>query len=83
MIVDYCVVVQRDKVRVEPNPNEARDIRWVSKEQLRELLDTATATNTLVTPWFKLICNEFLFKWWDSLADLSAYKDPNTIHKLA
>lgn len=36
----------------------------------------------LITPWFRLICNEFLFKWWDNLANLKACKDVDTIHRL-
>jgi len=81
-VVDYCLIVKRPSVRVTPNPNEARDTRWVSKEQLRELLDTAGDKGLLVTPWFKLICNKFLFSWWDSLADLSSKRDPDTLHRL-
>lgn len=35
-----------------------------------------------MTPWFKLICNTFLFKWWDNIDDIEKEKDVDTIHKL-
>ena len=36
----------------------------------------------LVTPWFKLIVEKFLIKWWDNLSDLKSVKDQATIHRM-
>lgn len=35
-----------------------------------------------MTPWFKLICNSFLFKWWDRLDTIESVEPDNTIHRL-
>ena len=37
--------------------------------------------NIKITPWFKLIVENFLFKWWDALDDLDGFKD-DKIHRL-
>ena len=35
-----------------------------------------------MTPWFKLICNSFLFNWWSKLDTIESEKDEQTIHRL-
>lgn len=35
-----------------------------------------------MTPWFKLICNSFLFKWWDQLDTIESIEADHTIHRL-
>ena len=35
-----------------------------------------------MTPWFKLICNTFLFKWWANIDNIEKEKDVETIHRL-
>lgn len=35
-----------------------------------------------MTPWFKLICNSFLFKWWDQLDTIESVKADENIHRL-
>lgn len=37
--------------------------------------------NNGVTPWFKIISQEFLKNWWDNLANLKALEDHKTIHR--
>ena len=34
-----------------------------------------------VTPWFKIISQVFLKKWWDNLDNLKALEDHKTIHQ--
>ena len=61
--IDYILFTERD-VTLEPNPNEVRDTRWVSPDELRGML----ADQGLVfTPWFRLICDSMLFTWWERL----------------
>lgn len=43
---------------------------------------TSEADGTLITPWFKLIAENFLYKWWDNLDNLKSQKDHDTIHKM-
>lgn len=35
-----------------------------------------------MTPWFKLICNTFLFKWWKQLDTIESIEPDHTIHRL-
>ncbi|GAA5982451.1 hypothetical protein JCM5350_000416 [Sporobolomyces pararoseus] len=48
------------------NPNEVSATKWVSKQELIEFFKDPTST---FTPWFKLIAESFLYKWWDALLD--------------
>ncbi|KAF8707861.1 Isopentenyldiphosphate isomerase, partial [Rhizoctonia solani] len=61
--VDYILFMSGD-VTVTSNPNEIRDFKYVSKQELIAMFeDPANA----FTPWFKLIARDFLFGWWDEL----------------
>ena len=49
-------------------------MKWVSMEELKTLMNELDRTffthpASAFTPWFKLIVNEFLFKWWQRLLD--------------
>ena len=80
--IDYILFIQRD-VTVAANPNEVKNHRFVSQEQLKELLVTAEkGTEVKVTPWFKAIAESFLFQWWDNLDSLQQFQDHLTIHKM-
>ena len=35
-----------------------------------------------MTPWFKLICNSFLFNWWNQLDNIEDVEVDHTIHRL-
>ncbi|EJD04133.1 Isopentenyldiphosphate isomerase [Fomitiporia mediterranea MF3/22] len=61
--VDYILFITAD-VDVNPNPNEIRDHKYVSKEELQAMFDDPANS---FTPWFKLIARDFLFGWWDTL----------------
>lgn len=62
-LVDYILFIQAD-VDLNENPNEVRDTKYVTEDQLK----TMFKDNTLAfTPWFKLICESTLFEWWGDL----------------
>lgn len=63
--VDYILFVHADP-EVNASPNEVRDWRWVSKDELQQMFRDES---THFTPWFKLICENFLFKWWGQAPD--------------
>lgn len=71
---------------MNPNPNEVADVRYVNQEQLKELVRKADAgeDGLKLSPWFKLVVNNFLFKWWDHLekGTINEIVDMKTIHKL-
>lgn len=74
--------MQKD-VNLEPNANEVKRCWYVSEIELKELLQKAAEdSNILVTPWFKMITDHFLYKWWASLRDLSQFENDSEIHKM-
>jgi isopentenyl-diphosphate delta-isomerase len=82
--VDYCLIYQLNKgetITVVPNSNEIGDFKWVSKEKLVEMMNDNTL---LFTPWFKLIVERFLFKWWAAMLEgrLEEHKDTRTVHNM-
>lgn len=67
---------------MKPSPNEVRDTKYMKKEELREFIATAKAKGIKLTPWFALIADDFLWKWWDNLENLNAVADPDTVHNM-
>jgi len=76
--IDYILFIQAN-VDLAVNSNEARDVMYVTPDELRKLLNNPDAA---ITPWFKLICETFLFKWWADFDNLDKHKDVETIHRL-
>uniref|UniRef100_A0A7N0ZYI3 isopentenyl-diphosphate Delta-isomerase n=1 Tax=Kalanchoe fedtschenkoi TaxID=63787 RepID=A0A7N0ZYI3_KALFE len=83
--LDYLLFIVKD-VSVNPNPDEVADIKYVNKEQLRELLRKADAgeEGLKLSPWFRLVVDNFLYKWWDHVEKDTLHEaaDMKTIHKL-
>ncbi|XP_033761301.1 isopentenyl-diphosphate Delta-isomerase 1-like [Pecten maximus] len=79
--IDYILVVQKD-VDLHPNPDEVATWKYVSKEELEKIVGEAESTGTLLTPWFKLIVDKFLYKWWSDLDNLSKHIDYTHIHRM-
>jgi len=83
--LDYLVFIVRD-VALHPNPEEVADVKYVSKEQLKELIRKADAgeDGIKLSPWFRLAADNFLFDWWNKAENgtLAEAVDMKTIHKL-
>ncbi|KAJ4849328.1 Isopentenyl-diphosphate Delta-isomerase II [Turnera subulata] len=83
--LDYLLFIVRD-VRMDPNPDEVADAKYVNRDQLKELLRKADAgeEGLKLSPWFRLVVDNFLFKWWDHVENgtLKDAADMDTIHKL-
>ncbi|KAK4721807.1 hypothetical protein R3W88_012040 [Solanum pinnatisectum] len=83
--LDYLLFMVRE-VNMKPNPDEVAEVKYVNREQLKELLRKADAgeEGLKLSPWFRLIVDNFLFKWWDHLekGTLKEVIDMKTIHKL-
>ncbi|KAK2658323.1 hypothetical protein Ddye_004856 [Dipteronia dyeriana] len=83
--LDYLLFIVRD-VNVNPNPDEVADIKYVNREELKELLRKADAGEggLKLSPWFRLVVDNFLFKWWNHVekGTLKEVIDMKTIHKL-
>lgn len=83
--LDYLLFIVRD-VNVNPNPDEVADVKYVNRNNLKELLRKADAgeEGLKLSPWFRLVVDNFLFKWWDHVekGTLKEAADMKTIHKL-
>ncbi|XP_040999407.1 isopentenyl-diphosphate Delta-isomerase I-like isoform X1 [Juglans microcarpa x Juglans regia] len=83
--LDYLLFIVRD-VTVNPNPDEVADVKYVNRDQLKELLRKADAgeEGLKLSPWFRLVVDNFLFGWWDHVEKETVKEavDMETIHKL-
>ncbi|XP_063308309.1 isopentenyl-diphosphate Delta-isomerase 1 [Pelobates fuscus] len=79
--IDYILFVQKD-VTLNPDPNEIKSHCFVSKEELKQLLEKGKRGDVQITPWFQLIADTFLYKWWDNLQNLKPFEDHDKIHRM-
>ncbi|XP_026419321.1 isopentenyl-diphosphate Delta-isomerase I-like [Papaver somniferum] len=81
--LDYLLFIVRD-VKMHPNPDEVADVKYVNREELKDLVKKADAGEVKLSPWFRLVVDNFLFKWWDQVEQgtLQEAVDMKTIHKL-
>ncbi|KAM8967498.1 isopentenyl-diphosphate Delta-isomerase 1-like [Pelodytes ibericus] len=79
--IGYILFVQKE-VTLDPDPNEIKSHRYVSKEELKQLLEKGKRGEVQITPWFQLIADTFLFEWWDNLQDLKQFEDHEKIHRM-
>ncbi|KAK6356257.1 isopentenyl-diphosphate delta-isomerase idi1 [Orbilia javanica] len=76
--IDYILFIQTT-VDLAPNPNEVKDTKYVTPDELKEMFQDPKLS---FTPWFKLICETMLFEWWGSLKDLSKYTNEKAIRRM-
>ncbi|KAK2744839.1 isopentenyl-diphosphate delta-isomerase idi1 [Myotisia sp. PD_48] len=78
--IDYILFIQAD-VDLDVNPNEARDAKYVTPDELKQMFQEPDAK---FTPWFKLICNSMLFEWWEHFGTKEFEKHINTptLHRM-
>nr|XP_019801343.1 isopentenyl-diphosphate Delta-isomerase 1 isoform X2 [Tursiops truncatus] len=79
--IDYILFVKKN-VTLNPDPNEIKSYCYVSKEELEELLEKAAHGEIKITPWFQIIAETFLFRWWDNLNHLNQFVDHEKIHRM-
>ncbi|KAI5962870.1 IDI1 [Candida margitis] len=77
--IDYILILRtKNDITLNANDNEVKDYKYVSADELNQMFED---DSLVFTPWFKLICKTFLFKWWSNLDNLSQFKD-DEIHRL-
>ncbi|XP_074127690.1 isopentenyl-diphosphate Delta-isomerase 1-like [Sminthopsis crassicaudata] len=79
--IAYLLLMTKD-VNLNPDSRELKNYYYMSKEELRELLAKGDKGEAKITPWLKLMAENFLFKWWDSLPNVNHFLDHKTIHRL-
>jgi isopentenyl-diphosphate delta-isomerase len=81
--VDYILFLQQD-IEVKPNPEEIKDTRYVTQAQLKQLIEQSKTDSTIkLTPWFGLIADSHIWKWWNGLLDgtLAQHRDGLVHHE--
>lgn len=73
------ILLARGDVDLAVNENEVEAIEFIGKDDLETFLADESRA---ITPWFRLIAQNLLPKWWDNLELLlAAPTDPErTIH---
>jgi len=86
--IDYILFIEAD-VSLDPNRNEVQDTRWVSPDELRQMfkdVESQTGIDQALkyTPWFRLICEGMLFKWWEAMekGNLKEFTDDQEIRRM-
>lgn len=69
--IDWLLIAKKD-VTTKVNPNECEAIRYVSKEELKELLQQAYNGEEKVAAWFHLMSEKFLLPWWERIDEIRA-----------
>lgn len=77
--IDYILFIKAD-VDLDVNPNEVKDVKYVSSEELKQMFKEGEME---FTPWFKLICETMLFEWWEHLdSGLEKYMGETEIRRM-
>ena len=61
------ILIAKACVTLNLNPNEVETVRWVSRDDLAELLRNQEAC---VAPWFRTIAEQLLPNWWPYIDDM-------------
>jgi len=77
--IDHIMICRSD-VEPKPNPNEISETRWVSRDELQEMVQADSLGKLIIAPWFELIRKNLLDNWWDNL-DLISEMGDNNIHR--
>ena len=68
--IDHILVIQAD-VDIKINQNEVSEIKWVSKQELEQILAGDVDIGGEIAPWFRCIAERVMTdEWWDSIGNL-------------
>ena len=68
--IDHILVIQAD-VDIKINQNEVSEIKWVSKQELDQILAGDIDIGGEIAPWFRCIAERVMTdEWWDSIGNL-------------
>jgi len=81
--VDYILFIQCDKVTINPSPDEVRDFKFITSDELEYMMEEAKQGRLQVTPWFHLIYKQFLSNWWTQLKHQIPLSTDSQIHHLS
>lgn len=80
--IDYIFIYKTDKnqdLTILGNPNEVKEFKYVTMEELKDMMNDS---NLKFTPWFKLICENYLFDWWKQLDNIEEHENDDQIYRM-
>lgn len=81
--IDYILFYKQTKqgnLIINPSENEVKDVRWVDANELQKMFNDTE--NYSFTPWFKIICKNYLFNWWNELDSLDKIENDKNIYRM-
>ena len=72
--LDYILFAIKD-IDINPSTNEVKDYAYVSRDKISQFLSDKKSKGEQTTPWFQLLLDDKLFKWWDLLLQGKTPKD--------
>ena len=83
--IDYVLICQPGcHIDVTPNSNEVSEAKWFSPEEMKGWMRINTneeVRTEKVSPWYRIIHDSFLYKWWESLEDLESVAEREKIFR--
>ena len=83
--IDYILICRPPAdVVCALNPNEVAETRYFSQEEMRAWMKANALDgqgSESVSPWFRIIHDQFLYKWWGNLDDLESVADRENIFR--
>jgi len=76
--VDHILFIRVPKITLKLNENEVKATKFVNQAELKDMFLQKSTDSLTITPWFEIIANEFLYKWWDNLDTIIKNKGLNT-----
>jgi len=80
--IDYIFIYKTDKdkdLTILGNPNEVKEFKYVTMEELKNMMNDK---DLKFTPWFKLICENYLFDWWKQLDTIEDHTNDVQIYRM-
>lgn len=77
--IDYVLFCKSDVDLSNVNTDEIQKTIYLTQDELCNFLKEKDK-DTLITPWFQYIADNFLFKWWDRLDSVNGLSD-DKIHR--
>ena len=77
--LDYILFLKSHlkNLDLEPNPEEVKAVTYIDKKELNDFIQDHGQEK--FTPWFLLMSQSYLPKWWENIDDLKKYVDHENI----
>jgi len=79
--MDYILFIKCDKITITPNPGEVKDYKFVTSEEVKQIVEDAKLGKHTISPWFGLIVSKLLTGWWEKLLRGFDLPSDNQIHR--